>query len=105
MRACASYLVMATDEDNRPTSWNFNQAAAMREIEINSNTVIDRQCAPLYVHLPSISTAFYSVFCTVFYTSAFYRLPELSPSTALLLFTNCFSRELGAGLYISDART
>jgi hypothetical protein len=80
-----SYLVMVTDEDNRPTSWDFNQAAAMREIEINSNTVIDRQCAPLYVHLPSISTAFYSVRCKVSIPSA------VLPSTRTFTFFHCFS--------------
>jgi hypothetical protein len=119
-RAHAS-LVMVTDRDNRPTSRDFNQAAAMREIELYSNTVIGRQCAPLYVHLPSISTAFYCSTSTVHQLStALFTVPQLSANFYSLLpftfhqplfstvpqpSTAPSSRELGAGLYTPDART
>jgi hypothetical protein len=66
---CAGYLVMVTDEDNRPTCWNFNQAAAVREIQINSYTVIDRPCAPLYVHLPLTSVQERSGDITLLFTA------------------------------------
>jgi hypothetical protein len=63
-----------------PTSWNFNQAAAMRKIELNSNTAIDNAHQYTYTYLLSYNSTF--TFYLLLFLSPYNT--ELSPSLFLL---------------------